>query len=152
MVCAIAVVLTGLVLTPASAADSARVNSVCCAREDMVEYARSAAIARPDRTYLIKVDQIANAFWLALASAPGTPIAHPLTGKPFRVQLGAGSTQGYSNLCITQYSLGGDDEVRFDATGCADQVQPITIEIGIGARRFTLNVSASDGVVSLQAT
>jgi len=133
-------ILAGLALNSAAQVEGNEIEAGGRLFHSMVEYAQSASITRSDVGYLVKVDSDAEKFWLATAAAPNTPITHPVTRKPFVVQLGNGSPQGLTAIQITGYDLGGDNVVRFDGTGAMDQDTPATIEFGIGSERYEIEV------------
>ncbi|MEE8170533.1 MAG: prepilin-type N-terminal cleavage/methylation domain-containing protein [Phycisphaerae bacterium] len=147
IVTAIIGIVAGLVLVPAASRESAQLQSAGRRFTGMVEYAQHLAIARSDQTFLIKVDQAKDRFWLATRTAPDTPLAHPAASDPYLVQLGTGSPDGLTAVRITAMNLGGDGVVMFDSAGGIDQSDPAAIEFAVQDVYYIVALAPDSGAV-----
>src|ERR1043166_4762081 len=145
MVTLVIAIVVGLALVPAGANDSVQADSAGNQFSQMIEYVQSLAIARPDNTYIIKIDQAHNRFWAALNGTPDTPLTQPTKNTPYIVQLGPNSSSGLTALTITGYDFGGDNIIVFDTTGTMDQDTPARIELSISGRTLTVNAAPISG-------
>ncbi len=149
ILCVVVGIVASLAFIPASATEGVQADSAGRQFAQMIEYVQSLAIARPDNAYIIKVDQTANRFWAALASAPDTPLTQPIKNQPYLVQLGQNSTSGLKNLTITGYDFGGDNIISFDSTGSMDQDTPARLQISVSGRTVTINAAPVSGLVQV---
>lgn len=151
IVASLMAILAGLAIVPAGANDGAQAQAAGRLFSGMVEYAQSLAVARPDQTYLIKVDPAQGKFWVANAAAPDTPLTHPVTKQPYRVAVGPGSPDGLGSLQIASISLDGDSVVKFDSTGAMDQTVPASVEFSCNGTTYAITVAPLTGVVKVSA-
>ena len=112
-----------------------------------IEFAQTDAIMHNADPRLIRFNTAANQYWVAAASAPTTPIANPVDGRPYLVTLGAGRAAAVGGITIQSCSLGGDAELRFDGLGVPDQATDATITLAGGPNTLTLTIQAGSGEV-----
>jgi hypothetical protein len=113
--------------------------------ESDVAYARRASIARPDDPIVIKLDAENNRYWLAAASSPDTPIEHPVSGKPYLVNLGMSYLNETSGVQLVAADFGGDAVLGFDGTGTMDQATPAVFQLTAGGAEYEVLVAPAGG-------
>ncbi|HUU82225.1 MAG TPA: prepilin-type N-terminal cleavage/methylation domain-containing protein [Phycisphaerae bacterium] len=78
-------------------------------------FARVESLARPDDPCVVVFDRPNNAYTIARASHPTTPITNPADGKPYVTQYGIGRALELAGVTIQGYSLDGNDQLGFSA-------------------------------------
>ena len=94
------------------------------------EFAQNESIAHPDDRRVVVFDTTNNdKYWIAPASdtSQANAITDIVRKEPFVVQFGTGRAASTYEVQIQSVSLGGDDEVRFDAYGSPDQSTDATV-------------------------
>ncbi len=114
-------------------------------------YARSLTIAHPGDPVVIKVDGASNRYWLAQASAPDVPIAHPWTGRPYEVQCGPEGDGGMEYVAIVGVDFDGDEVLGFDAMGSTDQEGSALVQVNSGGAAFEVSVSAVEAASEVRS-
>ena len=115
-----------------------------------LEYAQHESIAHPDDPCLLKVDSKGQRYWIAKASDVNTPISDPAGQGAFLVTFGSGRAHMLTGVTINTYSLGGDNELHFDAFGQPDQTTAATIVLACDSVAMTLSVDPVSGEVSAE--
>ncbi len=110
-----------------------------------VAYARRASIARPDNPVVIKLDPANNRYWLASASSPDTPLAHPLSGDPYIVNLGTNASGEPQDVQLVASDFGGDQVLAFGSTGSTDQQTSAVIQLTAGGAEYEVLVAPAGG-------
>lgn len=106
-----------------------------------VAYAQSLAIAQPGDPVVIKVDPVANRYWLAKASSPSVAIARPSPPYgPYIVQCGFGGDPGLDQVQIVGADFGGDLALGFDSTGSLDQNTPAVLQVKAGSAEYEMSM------------
>jgi len=114
-----------------------------------LEYAQSATLASPANPVIVKFDSDGAGYWLALKSAPDTPIPRPGSGDPFEVEFGSGAFPYFQGLKAVLDSGGKDGAVEFDAFGRLQPSLDVRILVINGSGDVAVNVKASTGSVSV---
>ena len=114
-----------------------------------IEFAQNESIAHGDDSRLIKFDTTEHEYWIATVSDPDTPITDLVRKEPFLVSFGTGRASGTSGVTIQSISLGGDDELRFNAYGVPDQTTDASVTLACGPATMTIQVAAGSGEVSI---
>lgn len=114
-----------------------------------IEFARNESIAHGGDTRLMKFDTNNNLYWIAPASTPDTPITDVVRQEPFLVAFGAGRASSLSLVTIQSISLGGDDELGFDAYGSPDQSTTARVTLAAGAATLIVRVAPGSGEVTI---
>ena len=107
--------------------------------------ARSESLAHPDDLRLVVFDTSEHAYRIASASTPATPITEEATGKPYRVRFGEGRAQPLGGVTISNLSVGGDDQLGFEAWGNLDQTTDATITLALEGRTIDVSVDPDTG-------
>lgn len=110
-----------------------------------IEYAKSLSIGRPDDLAVIRFDTQADAYWLARASAPDTPILHPQTREPYIVQAGNSADARYRGVKIKGLSVGEDNTMVFDSFGGVQHDTNAVVQIQYRSVKLEANVSNLTG-------
>ena len=110
-----------------------------------IEYAKSLSIGRPDDLAVIRFDTQADAYWLARASAPDTPIMHPQTREPYIVQAGNSADARYRGVKIKGLSVGEDNTMVFDSFGGVQHDANAIVQIQYRSVKLEANVSNLTG-------
>lgn len=110
-----------------------------------VAYARRASIARPDDPVVIKLDEANNRYWLASASTPNTPLAHPMSGDPYIVNLGTGPSGEPQDVQLVAADFGGDAVLGFSATGTTDQATEAVLQLTASGAEYEVLVAPAGG-------
>lgn len=113
--------------------------------ESDVAYARRASIARPDQPLVIKLDVENNRYWLAAASSPDTPLTHPVSGKPYVVNLGTGASGEPQDVKLVASDFGGDAVLGFSATGTTDQATEAVLQLTAEGAEYEVLVAPAGG-------
>jgi len=114
-----------------------------------IELTQNESIAHGNDPRLIKFDTANNQYWIAPASAPGTPITDLVRQEPLLVSFGTGRASGLSLVTIQSVNLDGDDELRFDAYGLPDQTTTASVTLAAGAATLTVQVAPGSGEVTI---
>jgi prepilin-type N-terminal cleavage/methylation domain-containing protein len=109
--------------------------------EGDIAYARNLCIARPDQPVVLRVDTAANKYWLARASSPDNPIAHPQSGRPYVVQFGPGGDKAYEHVKLWASDLGASGMISFDSMGNTAHPSGSTVQLMAGEVAYELSVS-----------
>jgi Tfp pilus assembly protein FimT len=110
-------VMATIALTSAAGVDSTQLCVASAQLAAMVEYGQSLAIARTDLGVVLKANLDRQVVWLASASAPDTPLNHPVTREPFVIRFGAAATGALSSILLETIAFDGTDTISFDSTG-----------------------------------
>jgi len=114
-----------------------------------LEFTQNESITHGDDPRLIKFDTDNNQYWIAAASDVDTPITDPVRKEPLLVSFGTGRASGSSGVTIQSISLGGDDELRFNAYGAPDQAAAATVTLACGPATMTVQVAPGTGEVTI---
>ncbi len=113
------------------------------------EFAQNESITHPADPRLIKFDDAADQYWIAAASDPATPITDPVRHEPFLIDFGTGRASGTTGVTLQSISVGGDDELRFDAYGSPDQTANAVVTLASGPETLTVTVHPGTGEVTI---
>ena len=113
-----------------------------------IEFAQNESIAHGSDTRLIKFDTANEQYWIAPSSTPDTPITDAVRQEPFLVAYGTGRASSLNLVTIQSVSLGGDDELRFNAYGSPDQSTTASVTLAAGAATITVQVAPGSGEVT----
>ena len=119
--------------------------------ESDVAYARRASIARPDNPVVIKLDTANNRYWLASASSPDTPLAHPFSGDPYVVNLGTSASGEPQGVQLVAADFGGDAVLGFSTTGTTDQATEAVLQLTASGAEFEVVVAPAGGQSKVSA-
>lgn len=114
-----------------------------------IELTQNESITHGDDPRLIKFDTGDDEYWIAAVSDPATPITDPVRQEPFLVAFGTGRASGCADVTIQSISLGGDDELRFNAYGAPDQTANADIVLACGPATMTVRVTPGTGEVTI---
>ncbi|MFO0973505.1 MAG: prepilin-type N-terminal cleavage/methylation domain-containing protein [Phycisphaerae bacterium] len=117
-----------------------------------VQFAQSMAVARPDLGCVVKVSTPLQKYWLARTASVTTPMNNPLTQQPYEARFGVSDTPELRFVSIASASLGGDDELRFDAAGAPDQSTMARVIFVAGRCAFAVSVVPVTGVATVSET
>lgn len=111
-----------------------------------LEYAQAQSVAHPDDPVVVVVDAANNAYHLARASSPQTPIERPgaAPGTPYAVSLAEGSDE--SSISLAASGVGA--HIRFDSMGRLQQASDVVLTLINQAGRVDVFISAQTGDVS----
>ncbi|MCC6679762.1 MAG: prepilin-type N-terminal cleavage/methylation domain-containing protein [Phycisphaeraceae bacterium] len=98
---------------------------------------------------LVVFDPDNNAYQIATASDPATPITNPIGDVPYRVTFGSDRAGALTGVTIDSLSVGGDDQLGFGIYGQLDQTPDATITLACQDKTITLTVQASTGEVTI---
>lgn len=98
---------------------------------------------------LVVFDPDNNAYQIAAASDPDTPITNPIGNTPYRVTFGSDRAGALTGVTIQNLSVGGDDKLGFGIYGQLDQTPDATITLACEGKTITLTVQASTGEVTI---
>lgn len=113
-----------------------------------LEFAQSATLAAPGDVTIVKFDPAAPRYWLALASAPDTPITRPYSTNPYEVAFGAGVGEHLTGVAITLTNAPGNT-ITFDAFGRLTQTTNAGVKLSNTSGQMTVSVTASTGSVNV---
>ena len=98
---------------------------------------------------LVVFDPDHNAYQIAAASDPDTPITNPIGNLPYRVVFGSGRARPLDGVTLQSLSVGDDDQLGFGIYGQLDQATDATITLACEGKTITLTVQASTGEVTI---
>jgi prepilin-type N-terminal cleavage/methylation domain-containing protein len=116
-----------------------------------MSYAQVDSISFPDDLRRIVIEPGGTSYYLALASAPTTPITNPVTKLPYRTTFGSDNLRALSGVTISSYSLNSDAILIFGMYGELDQTSAATITLSCGSNTLTLTINATTGIVTVGA-
>jgi Tfp pilus assembly protein FimT len=137
-----------LALTSSAQMDSDQTDSVCREIATMIEFGQSLAIARADKTFVIKIAATNDAVWLAENANTDLPIDHPISGQPYIIQFDD-AHQAWAGVRVTNHNFGADRVIVFDSTGMIDQDAGAVIELSMNDRIATMAAAPISGRVSI---
>ncbi len=114
-----------------------------------LEFAAVDSIAHAADPRLVKVDLNNHRYWVAAATAPDTPLTETVTQQPYLVTFGSGRAAGCAGVTIQSVSLGGDNQIMFDAFASPDQTTDAGITLASGAATLQVVVKAGTGEVHI---
>jgi len=91
-----------------------------------IEYAQSLALAEPSDAALVRFDQVAGAYWIAVASDPTTPILRS-NGDPYLITFG--DNPGVDLRGISVLLTDEKNDLAFDAFGRLTMIGERTIRL-----------------------
>ena len=107
-------------------------------------HAQMESIAHSDALRVVVLDPTNNRYHIALASATGTPLTHPITKAPYRITFGEGIAHTLSGVTLSA-SVGGDNQLKFLSYGQLDQAIDATITLSCDGFTCTLTINATSG-------
>lgn len=150
MVVVVAAILFIAALPDQSAADAQRARNMAMRIESDIAYAQNLSIAEPVDPVVLRVDPVANKYWLARQSDVDTPLVDDQTGDA-RVVI-AGESGAFAGVDIVGVDFNGDDELGFDGSGVPDQDVPALIQIQCGSAKYEVECTPTTGRSSTQST
>jgi hypothetical protein len=117
MTAAVVGVVATIALSPAAAVESTQLSLASAQMSNMIEFGQSMAIARSDRTVVLKADLDTQRIWLALASTPDTPLTHPITREPYVIRFGPAADGQLGAIMLDAFNFDGGSTIAFDSTG-----------------------------------
>ncbi len=69
-------------------------------------YAQSLSIANPGNPAILKVDGVAQKYWIARQDTPDTPVKHPRTREDYVVVVGPGGDAGLEDIQLVATNFG----------------------------------------------
>ena len=148
----VVVILAIVALTGISAAGGGHASKLIAAAQTLaadIDYARAESAAHGDALRVLVVHAANDRYHIALAGAPATPTAPPVTTAPYRLESGPGTAMRLTGVTISNASLGGDDHVQFGIYGQLDQTTNATITLSAGNRSITITLDAVTGQPSI---
>lgn len=132
--------------------DGARLSGAATLLASDLEFAQSLSIANPDDLAAVRFDPDdpdGATYWVALSSAPDTPIDRPGTDEPYLVQFGQGDAAQLEgvNLSVTGVS---DDTVIFDQFGRLATTDEVMVRLNNAAGRRGVRISAATGFITIE--
>ena len=116
-----------------------------------IEFAQNESIAHPDNLRIIQFNTSTEEYRITSvnASPANTPITDPARNAPFLMQYGTGRAEAFAGVDIQSVSLGGDNQLIFNAYGSPDQSTTATITLAAGAETLTVQVAPGSGEVTI---
>ncbi|MEM9882994.1 MAG: type II secretion system protein [Planctomycetota bacterium] len=114
-----------------------------------LDAAKAGSLTHADDPRLVVFDADANAYHVAAASDPATPVTNPFDRRPYRVVFGSGRAAALGVVSLDAWSLNGDDAVGFGVYGQLDQATPATVTLRAGDTRLTLTLDPDTGEASI---
>lgn len=116
-----------------------------------IEYAQSASLAHPEDPTIVQFHPDGGGYWLALASAPDTPITRPNSTESYETIYGIGHAQGFAGLTAALV----DPEIstlQFDGFGRLTSIDDQVVRLSSEAGEMFILVRATTGSVFISAT
>ena len=114
-----------------------------------LEYAQQQSMAHGDDCRVVVFDVANNTYWIAPASAPMAPVAHPVDRKPFLNRFGSGRLAHLRKVVIESCDVGGDGKLGFRSLGQLDQSTPATVRLRRGSSRMVVRLDPTTGEASV---
>lgn len=146
MVVVVAAILFIAAMPDPGAADAQKARNWAMQLEADIAYAQSMSISNPVDPIVLRVDPVANKYWLSRSSAPSTPVANERTGASYIVT--ADDSGDYAGVDIVGVDFNGDDALGFDGMGVIDQDVPALVQIECGSARIEVECAATTGASS----
>ncbi|MEM1211902.1 MAG: prepilin-type N-terminal cleavage/methylation domain-containing protein [Planctomycetota bacterium] len=140
-------IVTALALPVFSSTNADRLRSAASVLAADLDYVRGESIAHPSDTRVIVFDTATERYHIAAASTSSTPLQNLFTKEDHIVSFGSGTVSSLIGVTIDSVSVGGDDELGFDAFGAPDQITDATITLGCEGATIVLTVKAGSGEV-----
>jgi prepilin-type N-terminal cleavage/methylation domain-containing protein len=115
-----------------------------------IEFCENDCITHPNDLRVIKFNTTSNTYWMALASAPDTPVSHPEDSLPYLNDFRTGRNVHLAGISISSISIGsGATSITPDAYGCPNLSADATITLTDGTYSITVTVNANTGDVTI---
>ncbi|MEM6392555.1 MAG: prepilin-type N-terminal cleavage/methylation domain-containing protein [Planctomycetota bacterium] len=144
-------IVTALALPMFSGTKADRLRSAASLLAADLDYVRAESIAHPSDTRVMVFDASNERYHIAASSASSTPLMNLFTKEDHIVTYGSGTVSALVGVTIDSVSVGGDNELGFDAFGAPDQTTDATITLGCEGATITVTVRAGSGEVVVGA-
>ena len=145
---AVVAILAVVVIPALAPEDAIKLVSASHMLASDLEYAQSASLADPTDPIVVVFDDAAPRYWLAHASDPDTPIAHPSSGSPYIVEMGVETAQQLGGVAIEPFNVA-DRTIVYDAFGRLDQLDNAFVRVSNATGEIFVAISSSTGSVSV---
>lgn len=146
----ILLILVGIVVPTLTPNDRSRLVSAAQLVASDLEFAQSMSVAAPADPAMIRFDPANPAgptYWVALSSAPETPIIKQFLTNPYLVTMGQGGASELTGVTFTL--VGATDRVIFDAFGQLVAPAEVRVRLSNPAGSLDVVISASTGFITI---
>lgn len=148
-------IVLGLVAPMIGNLDNLRLREAARLLAADIAFAQVESIAHPDDPRVVVIERAGGStYWITPASntSKAGAITDELTGDPYVVRFGTGRGGAAGDVVFESYSLGGDNELGFDAFGVPDQSTSATITLTLNGRSIQIQVAPQTGDVTIVTT